>query len=82
MELARKWSDSQVLSLAIRSLTKAQEASVVPLPIVPALLAQAEGSLGCKEKWKSNLRLEWFAWPPGLICLWHMHEMCVCFVFA
>ncbi|XP_048331542.1 tetratricopeptide repeat protein SKI3 isoform X2 [Ziziphus jujuba] len=66
MELARNGSDSQFLSLAIRSLTKAQEASVIPLPIVSALLAQAEGSLGSKEKWKKNLRLEWFTWPPEM----------------
>ncbi|KAF3446960.1 hypothetical protein FNV43_RR12140 [Rhamnella rubrinervis] len=66
MELARKWSDSQFLSLAVRSLTKAQEASIISLPIVSALLAQAEGSLGSKEKWKNNLRLEWFTWPPEM----------------
>lgn len=79
MELARNGSDSQFLSLAIRSLTKAQEASVIPLPIVSALLAQAEGSLGSKEKWKKNLRLEWFTWPPGLLSV--MHGVCVWFSF-
>lgn len=72
MELARKGCDAKFLSLAIRSLTKAQEASAIPLPIVSALLAQAEGSLGLKEKWKKNLRLEWFTWPPGLMAAWFL----------
>lgn len=67
LELAREWCDSQFLSLAIRSLTRAQKASVTPLPIISALLAQAEGSLGSKEKWENNLRLEWYTWPPGLL---------------
>ncbi|KAF5462290.1 hypothetical protein F2P56_018311 [Juglans regia] len=66
MELARQLCGSQFLSLAIKSLTKAQEASLVPLPIVSLLLAQAEGSLGSKEKWERNLRLEWFSWPPEM----------------
>ncbi|XP_050376108.1 tetratricopeptide repeat protein SKI3 [Argentina anserina] len=66
MELSRLGYDSQFSSLAVRSLTKAQEASLIPLPIVSALLAQAQGSLGSKEKWKKNLRLEWPTWPPEL----------------
>nr|XP_011464990.1 PREDICTED: tetratricopeptide repeat protein 37 [Fragaria vesca subsp. vesca] len=66
MELSRLGYDSQFLSLAVRSLTKAQEASLIPLPIVSALLAQAEGSLGSKEKWEKNLRLEWPTWPPEM----------------
>lgn len=67
MELSRLGYYSQFLSLAVRSLTKAQEASLIPLPIVSALLAQAEGSLGSKEKWEKNLRLEWPTWPPGMM---------------
>ncbi|KAL5778461.1 hypothetical protein ACOSP7_011387 [Xanthoceras sorbifolium] len=66
LELARQCQDSQFLSLAIRSLTKAQETSLVHLPIVSVLLAQAEGSLRSKEKWEKNLRLEWFTWPPEM----------------
>ncbi|KAL6176261.1 hypothetical protein ACLB2K_052896 [Fragaria x ananassa] len=66
MELSRLGYDSQFLSLAARSLTKAQEASLIPLPIVSALLAQAEGSLGSKDKWEKNLRLEWPTWPPEM----------------
>jgi superkiller protein 3 len=67
MELARKLCDSKFLLLAVKSLTKAQETSVIPLPIVSALLAQAEGSLNSKERWEKNVRLEWFSWPPGMI---------------
>lgn len=67
MELARKLCDSKFLLLAVKSLTKAQETSVIPLPIVSALLAQAEGSLNSKEKWEKNIRFEWFSWPPGMI---------------
>ena len=65
MELARQSNDSHFLSLAVTSLSKVQASSLTPLPIVYALLAQAHGSLGSKEKWKKNLRLEWFCWPPG-----------------
>lgn len=65
MELARQSNDSHFLSLAVTSLSKVQARSFTPLPIVYALLAQAHGSLGSKEKWKKNLRLEWFCWPPG-----------------
>ncbi|CAN6938742.1 unnamed protein product [Brassica oleracea var. botrytis] len=66
MELARQSNDSHFLSLAVTSLSKVQARSFTPLPIVYALLAQAHGSLGSKEKWKKNLRLEWFCWPPEM----------------
>lgn len=66
MELARQLCDSQFVSLAIRSLKKAKETSVVALPIVSVLLGQAEASLGSKVKWEKNLRLEWFSWPPEM----------------
>ena len=65
LEVARQWGGVEVLRLAIRSLTKARQASITPLPIISVLMAQAEGSLGFKEKWENNLRLEWFTWPPG-----------------
>lgn len=64
MELARQQCDSQYLSHAIKSLMKAQEISLIPLPFVPTLLAQAEASRGSKAKWEKNLCLEWFSWPP------------------
>ncbi|PPR82873.1 hypothetical protein GOBAR_AA37846 [Gossypium barbadense] len=67
MEIARRYHDSQFLSSAIRSLSKAHITSSVPIPIVSALLAQAEGSIGSRKKWERNLRLEWFSWPPGII---------------
>lgn len=60
-------SSYQILSFAIRSLTKANTNSIIPLPIVSLLMAQAEGSLGSKQKWERNLRLEWYSWPPGMI---------------
>ncbi|KAF8106883.1 hypothetical protein N665_0130s0052 [Sinapis alba] len=66
MEVARQSNDSHFLSLAVTSLNKVQASSLTPLPIVYALLAQAHGSLGSKEKWKKNLRLEWFCWPPEM----------------
>lgn len=66
MELGRQSCRSQFLLLAIRSLTEAHVNSVIPLPLVSLLLAQAEGSLGSKEKWEKNLRLEWYSWPPGM----------------
>lgn len=73
MELSRRGDASQFLSLAARSLTKAQEVSLIPLPIVSALLAQAGGSLGSKEKWEKNLRLEWLTWPPGMmLCFFNL----------
>ncbi|KAG5542662.1 hypothetical protein RHGRI_015710 [Rhododendron griersonianum] len=64
IELARQLFDSQFISLAIRSLKKAKEASVISLPIVSLLLGQAEASIGSTVKWEKNLRLEWFSWPP------------------
>ncbi|CAN8240206.1 unnamed protein product [Cochlearia groenlandica] len=66
MELARQFNESQFLSQAVKSLSKVQASSLIPLPIVYALLAQAHGSLGSKEKWEKNLRLEWFSWPPEM----------------
>ncbi|XP_058073295.1 tetratricopeptide repeat protein SKI3 [Magnolia sinica] len=66
MELARQRSGSQFLLLAVSSLTRAQESSPVPLPIVSALLAQAEASLGARAKWERNLRFEWFSWPAEM----------------
>ncbi|EOA34750.1 hypothetical protein CARUB_v10022321mg [Capsella rubella] len=66
MELARQSNDSQFLSLAVKSLSKVQASLLIPLPIVYTLLAQAHGSLGSKEKWEKNLRLEWFCWPPEM----------------
>lgn len=66
MELAKQQCDSQFLSLAIRSLKKAKGSSLIPLPIVSLLLAQAEGSFGSQEKWEKNLQLEWFSWPPEM----------------
>ncbi|OMP00932.1 Tetratricopeptide-like helical [Corchorus olitorius] len=66
MEIARQFCDSQFLSSAIRNLSKAHLTSLVPIPIVSALLAQAEGSLGSRKKWEQNLRLEWFSWPPEM----------------
>ncbi|XP_008799156.2 tetratricopeptide repeat protein SKI3 isoform X2 [Phoenix dactylifera] len=66
MELARQQPGPQFLSRAVSSLTKAQETSPVPLPIVSLLLAQAEASLGAKAKWERNLRVEWFSWPAEM----------------
>ncbi|CAA7408040.1 unnamed protein product [Spirodela intermedia] len=63
MELARRQAGPRFLSLAIRSLTRAQETSAAPLPVVSALLAQAVGSSAAKEKWAKNLQSEWFSWP-------------------
>ncbi|KAF8014969.1 hypothetical protein BT93_H0690 [Corymbia citriodora subsp. variegata] len=66
MELAKLGYGSRFLLLALRHLSKAQETALVPLPIVSTLRAQAEGSLGSKEKWENNLCLEWFTWPPEI----------------
>ncbi|XP_043711389.1 LOW QUALITY PROTEIN: tetratricopeptide repeat protein SKI3-like [Telopea speciosissima] len=66
MELARQGYGFQFLSVAASSLRKAQGCSVIPLPIVSAVLAQAEASLGSKAKWEKNIRLEWFSWPPEM----------------
>lgn len=63
MELARRQSGSQFLSLAVNSLTEAQRTTLAP--IISALLAQAEASLGARTKWERNLRFEWFSWPAG-----------------
>ncbi|KAK2988160.1 hypothetical protein RJ640_020642, partial [Escallonia rubra] len=66
MELAREQCDSQFLLLAVRSLKKATETSLIPLPIVLLLLAQAEASLGSKAKWEKHLRLEWYSWSAEM----------------
>lgn len=66
MEIARRCLDSKFLSNAIRSLNKVHVTSSTPLPLVSALLAQAEGSLGSRKKWERNLRLEWVSWPPEM----------------
>lgn len=67
MELGRKCNGSSYFSQAAKSLTKVHEYSMFPLPLARLLLAQAEGSLGSKEKWVRNLGFEWHSWPPGLI---------------
>lgn len=69
IKLARQFCSSDYLSLAVSSLTSAHANSVIPLPIVSLLLAQAEGSLGSKRNWEKNLRFEWYSWPPGMNCL-------------
>ncbi|GAB4861610.1 hypothetical protein Ancab_036861 [Ancistrocladus abbreviatus] len=56
----------EYLYSAVRSLRKAEEVSSISLPFVSLLLAQVEGSLGSKEKWEKNLRLESPAWSPGI----------------
>ncbi|KAJ6414247.1 hypothetical protein OIU84_006965 [Salix udensis] len=66
VKLARQFCSSDYLSLAVNSLTSAHANSVIPLPIVSLLLAQAEGSLGLKQNWEKNLRLEWYSWPPEM----------------
>ncbi|XP_031487063.1 tetratricopeptide repeat protein SKI3 isoform X2 [Nymphaea colorata] len=63
MEVARKQSDSNFLSLAVKSLSKAREMKVFPLPIVSVMLAQAHASVGAKSNWERDLRLEWYSWP-------------------
>lgn len=80
MEIARQYHDSHFLSLAVRSLTKAQKTSFVQLPVVSLLLAQAEGSLSSIEKWEKNLRLEWFTWPPGLVSVQHFFACLTLFI--
>lgn len=64
LELARRLG-SHYVSHAVNSLKKAQEFSPVPLPLVSAIRAQAEASLGSNSKWKRHLRFEWFSWPAG-----------------
>ncbi|CAJ2651089.1 unnamed protein product [Trifolium pratense] len=66
MELVRQHSSPHYLSQAIKSLTKVREFSLIPLPFASILLAQAEGSLGSKEKWDRNLRLEWYNWSSEM----------------
>lgn len=66
MEIARQQSDSDFLSLAIRSLKKAKDSSSTPLPFVSLLLAQAEASLGSESKWEKNLNEEWSSWRPEI----------------
>ena len=69
MELVRQCGGLQFLSQAVKSLTKVYELLPAPLPFASILLAQAEGSLGSKERWDRNLRLEWYTWPSGLISM-------------
>lgn len=64
MELAKQQCETQYITRAIRSLKNAKYISSDPLPMVSLLLAQAEASLGSKPKWETNLRDEWFSWPP------------------
>ncbi|KAK7308220.1 hypothetical protein VNO77_41821 [Canavalia gladiata] len=66
MELVRQGHGSQFLSRAVKSLTKVHELSLIPLPFASVLAAQAEGSLGSKERWNRNLRLEWHNWPSEM----------------
>ncbi|KAJ7967026.1 Tetratricopeptide repeat protein [Quillaja saponaria] len=66
MELARQRPGLHFLSLAQKSIAKAQKNSRIPLPLTSVLMAQAEGSLGSREKWARCLRLEWFTWPPEM----------------
>ncbi|XP_061354463.1 tetratricopeptide repeat protein SKI3 isoform X2 [Gastrolobium bilobum] len=69
MELVKQCDGSQLsqfLSRAVKSLTKAHELSLIPLPFASLLVAQAEGSLGFKEKWNRNLGLEWYNWPSEM----------------
>uniref|UniRef100_A0A2K2AMU8 Uncharacterized protein n=1 Tax=Populus trichocarpa TaxID=3694 RepID=A0A2K2AMU8_POPTR len=47
----------------VLSLTSAHANSVIPLPAVLLLLAQAEGR---SFYWEKNLRLEWYSWPPEM----------------
>ncbi|CAM8996200.1 unnamed protein product [Rhodiola kirilowii] len=62
LELARQTSDSQLILLAVKNLTRAQELFKCRFPFVSISLAQAVGSLGNSAKWESNMRLEWLAW--------------------
>ncbi|GAB2271736.1 hypothetical protein Dimus_006566 [Dionaea muscipula] len=65
MELARN-QRPEYLSKAVGSLRKAQDvSSTANLPFVSLLLAQAEASVGFKQRWERNLRLEYFSWPPA-----------------
>jgi len=73
MELVRQCNGSQFLSEAVKSLSRVHELSLTPLPFVSVLVAQAEGSLGSKERWNGNLHLEWYNWPSGMIS-----AVCLC----
>ncbi|XP_027362032.1 tetratricopeptide repeat protein SKI3 isoform X2 [Abrus precatorius] len=66
MELVRQYNGFQFVSRAIESLTKVHELSLIPLPFASLLVAQAEGSLGSKERWNKNLHLEWYNWPSEM----------------
>eukprot|EP01018_Ginkgo_biloba_P009368 Gb_35868 [translate_table: standard] len=67
LELARQRSGSQFLSLAVHSLSTAQDVGQFSLPIASVLLAQAETSIGSgKDKCERNIRLEWSVWPKDL----------------
>ncbi|XP_027913014.1 tetratricopeptide repeat protein SKI3 isoform X1 [Vigna unguiculata] len=66
MELVRQCNGSQFLSEAVKSLSRVHELSLTPLPFVSVLVAQAEGSLGSKERWNGNLHLEWYNWPSEM----------------
>ncbi|ESW29235.1 hypothetical protein PHAVU_002G054600 [Phaseolus vulgaris] len=66
MELVRHCNGSQFLSQAVKSLTRVHQLSLTPLPFVSVLVAQAEGTLGSKERWNRNLHLEWFNWPSEM----------------
>lgn len=77
MELVRQCGGPQFLSQAVKSLTKVYELSLAPLPFTSILVAQAEGSLGSKERWDRNLHLEWCTWPSGLISM-----LCPIFYFS
>ncbi|XP_057450382.1 tetratricopeptide repeat protein SKI3 isoform X2 [Lotus japonicus] len=76
MELVRQCGGPQFLSQAVKSLTKVYELSLAPLPFTSILVAQAEGSLGSKERWDRNLHLEWCTWPSEMRpaeLYFHMH---------
>ncbi|KAK9147526.1 hypothetical protein Scep_006283 [Stephania cephalantha] len=65
MKLARKQGVSRFLTLAVTSLTEARKNSPTRLPLISALIAVAEASLGARENWEKNLQLEWLSWPAG-----------------
>ncbi|VFQ92416.1 unnamed protein product [Cuscuta campestris] len=66
MELARQHCDSKFITIAIKSLNKAKEATPVCMPFISLLLAQAEASLGSETKWEKNVVEEWSSWPPEM----------------
>ncbi|KAM7253000.1 hypothetical protein ACFE04_025618 [Oxalis oulophora] len=69
MMVGKECLEPDFISNAVRSLTRAQAISYEQqeyMPIVSILLAQAEGSLGSKERWEKNLRMEWSTWPPEM----------------